>query len=78
MMKPAVNPPPQVLELMHRLERAGESCWVVGGCVRDSLMGRTPGDWDMTTSALPQRMLELFADHRLVTAGLCHGTVGVV
>ena len=77
-MKPAVNPPPQVLELMHRLEQAGESCWVVGGCVRDSLMGRTPGDWDMTTSALPQRMLELFADHRLVTAGLCHGTVGVV
>ena len=77
-MKPAVNPPPQVLELMHRLEQAGESYWVVGGCVRDSLMGRTPGDWDMTTSALPQRMLELFADHRLVTAGLCHGTVGVV
>ena len=77
-MKPAVNPPLQALELMHRLEQAGESCWVVGGCVRDSLMGRTPGDWDMTTSALPQRMLELFADHRLVTAGLCHGTVGVV
>lgn len=77
-MKPAVNPPPQALELMRCLEQAGESCWVVGGCVRDSLMGRTPGDWDMTTSALPQRMLELFAGHRLVTPGLCHGTVGVV
>ena len=46
--------PEQPLSLLDTLEAAGEECWVVGGCVRDSLMGKTPSDWDMTTSATPQ------------------------
>ena len=69
---------PEPLELMRRLEAAGEECWVVGGCVRDSLRGVQPADWDMTTSAAPERMLQIFAGEHLITAGLRHGTVGVV
>ena len=69
---------PEPLELMRRLEAAGEECWVVGGCVRDSLRGVRPADWDMTTSAAPERMLQIFAGEHLITAGLRHGTVGVV
>ena len=52
---------PEPLELMRHLEAAGEECWVVGGCVRDSLRGVQPADWDMTTSAAPERMLQIFA-----------------
>lgn len=70
--------PPEPLELMRRLEAVGEECWVVGGCVRDSLRGVEPADWDMTTSATPERMLQVFGGENLITTGLRHGTVGVV
>ena len=50
-MQSKIVVPPEPLELMGRLEAAGEECWVVGGCVRDSLRGVRPADWDMTTSA---------------------------
>ena len=46
--------PPQVQSAIRRLETAGHSAYLVGGCVRDALMGRTPGDYDLTTSALPE------------------------
>ena len=77
-MQSKIVVPPEPLELMGRLEAAGEECWVVGGCVRDSLRGVQPADWDMTTSAAPERMLQIFAGEHLITAGLRHGTVGVV
>lgn len=70
--------PKAALQLMCRLEDAQKSCWVVGGCVRDSLMGKMPTDWDMTTFATPQEMTDIFADKRLLLAGLSHGTVGVI
>ena len=70
--------PNAVLELMERLEEAGFETWVVGGCVRDHLMGNTPHDYDCCTAAEPQQMQALFADRQLVLAGLKHGTVGVV
>lgn len=70
--------PPQVLHLIERLEAAGEEAWIVGGCVRDSLMGKIPHDWDMTTSASTGRMKEIFSDKRLLLNGEQHGTVGVI
>lgn len=70
--------PPQVLHLIEQLEAAGEEAWIVGGCVRDSLMGKMPHDWDMTTSASTGRMKEIFSDKRLLLNGEQHGTVGVI
>lgn len=67
--------PGHVKEAMRILERAGHEVWTVGGCVRDRLRGVTPHDFDLTTSATPKQMLELFADYRCVLAGLSHGTV---
>lgn len=65
--------PPQVLHLIEQLEAAGEEAWIVGGCVRDSLMGKIPHDWDMTTSANTGRMKEIFSDKRLLLNGEQHG-----
>ena len=70
--------PNSVLELINKLEDAGYETWVVGGCVRDHLMGNTPHDYDCCTAAEPEQMQALFADRQLVLAGLKHGTVGVV
>ncbi|MDE7262331.1 MAG: HD domain-containing protein [Oscillospiraceae bacterium] len=68
--------PEQVQETLRRLEDAGYEAWCVGGAVRDALLGRTPGDWDVTTSAPPEVTLEIFAPRALPT-GLQHGTVTV-
>ena len=70
--------PNSVLELIDRLEEAGYETWVVGGCVRDHLMGNVPHDYDCCTAAAPEQMQAIFADRQLVLAGLKHGTVGVV
>ena len=70
--------PNSVLELINTLEEAGFETWVVGGCVRDHLMGNVPHDYDCCTAAEPEAMQALFADRQLVLAGLKHGTVGVV
>ena len=62
--------------ILNILENAGYEAYVVGGCVRDSILGRTPDDWDITTSAKPEQVKELF--HRTVDTGLQHGTVTVL
>ena len=62
--------------ILHILENAGYEAYVVGGCVRDSILGRTPDDWDITTSAKPEQVKSLF--HRTVDTGLQHGTVTVL
>ncbi len=64
-------------ELLDTLHRAGYAAYVVGGCVRDSLLGLTPHDWDLCTSALPQQGMELFGDEKCIPTGLQHGTVTV-
>ena len=51
---------------------------MVGGCVRDSILGRTPHDWDICTSATPNEMLEIFKDRKVIETGLQHGTITVV
>ena len=68
--------PEKVNRILKRLQDAGYEAYAVGGCVRDSLLGRTPHDWDITTSALPEEVKELFA--RTIDTGLKHGTVTVL
>ena len=61
--------------LLTALRRAGCQAYPVGGCVRDSLLGREPADWDLATSALPEQTEAALAGYRLVETGLKHGTV---
>ena len=68
---------PQPVEyVLERLENAGFAAFAVGGCVRDTLLGRVPGDWDVTTAARPEQVLALF-DGCAIPTGLKHGTVTV-
>lgn len=71
-----INIPVAVAEVLATLQAGGEQAYIVGGCVRDSIMGKEPKDWDITTSALPQRVKELFP--RTVDTGIKHGTVTVL
>ena len=68
--------PQEVKDVLLALERAGHEAYMVGGCVRDILMGKAPHDWDVTTSALPEETMALF-DHFAIPTGLKHGTVTV-
>ncbi len=70
--------PEHVRACIDALERAGFATYAVGGCVRDSLLGLTPSDFDLCSAALPDELAAVFADHPLVLAGQKHGTVGVV
>ena len=74
----AMQLPVHVSELISRLKSAGFSAYVVGGCVRDSLLGLEPHDWDICTSALPEQMLNVFRGLHTVETGLKHGTLTVV
>ena len=67
---------PPARRVLERLERAGYEAYLVGGCVRDLLLDRRPGDWDITTAARPEEVLSLFAPQAAAT-GLKHGTVTV-
>ena len=60
------------------LRAAGYEAYVVGGCVRDSLLGRRPGDWDVTTSALPEETKAVFSGAPVIETGVRHGTVAVL
>lgn len=68
--------PEKVSRIIQTLEEAGYEAYAVGGCVRDSVIGREPADWDITTSALPEQVKELF--HRTIDTGIEHGTVTVM
>lgn len=68
--------PDHVVSILKTLEQAGFEAWCVGGAVRDLLLGKEPSDWDVTTNALPETVLELFSPHAIPT-GLQHGTVTV-
>lgn len=73
-----VQIPREVQQVLERLEKRGWEACVVGGCVRDSLLGRTPVDWDICTSALPQETANCFSDRRVIETGIQHGTVTVL
>ena len=68
---------PGAAALLTRLHAAGHAAYAVGGCVRDSLLGQTPHDWDLCTSATPEQVLELFGKAHCIPTGLQHGTVTV-
>lgn len=64
-------------KLLDRLHAAGYKAYAVGGCVRDSLLGQTPHDWDLCTSALPEQVMALFGAKNCIPTGLQHGTVTI-
>ena len=68
--------PEKVSRILNTLSAAGFEAFAVGGCVRDAILGRVPGDWDITTNALPEQVKALF--RRTVDTGIAHGTVTVM
>lgn len=68
--------PPQILYILQTLEQAGHSAYLVGGCVRDHLLGKAPNDFDICTSARPEETMALF--DRCIPTGIAHGTVTVL
>lgn len=68
--------PEKVAQILQKLHNNGYEAYAVGGCVRDSLLGREPNDWDVTTSASPQQVKALFP--RTIDTGIQHGTVTVM
>ena len=73
-----ISLPQTVREVLDRLNAAGQEAYVVGGCVRDRLLGREPADWDIATSALPDETRRIFADRSVIDTGIRHGTVSVL
>ena len=71
-----INVPVDAARIIEKLEAAGYEAYVVGGCVRDSILGREPGDWDITTSASPEQVKAIFP--RTIDTGIEHGTVTVM
>lgn len=73
-----INMPKNVQMILGKLNTEGFEAVVIGGCVRDTLMGEIPHDWDIATSAQPEEIMKCFKDYNLMTAGLKHGTVTVI
>lgn len=69
--------PQGALWIIEKLANAGFDGFVVGGCVRDSLLGKTPVDWDITTPAKPHEITAIFADQKQVNIGQRHGTISI-
>lgn len=74
--RPKINLPGHVEYIIQKLSEQGYEAYAVGGCVRDTLLGREPGDWDITTSASPSRVKQIF--RRTIDTGIEHGTVTVM
>ena len=70
--------PTYVKNCIELLTKSGYSAYAVGGAVRDSLLGKEPSDWDVTTSATPDEILSVFADFRTIPTGIKHGTITVL
>lgn len=69
--------PSDVKQLIEQLNQAGFEAYAVGGCVRDSMLGIVPEDWDICTSALPEEMKRCFASYKVLETGIQHGTLTV-
>lgn len=75
-----ISIPKMVSYILKVLNNKGYEAYIVGGCVRDSLLNRVPKDWDITTNALPEEVIDIFNElgHKTIPTGLKHGTVTVV
>jgi tRNA nucleotidyltransferase (CCA-adding enzyme) len=71
-----INIPPEVMFIMKTLNNNKYEAFIVGGCVRDSLLGKEPKDWDLTTNAKPEEIRKLFA--KTIDTGIKHGTITIV
>ena len=76
-MNRIIQLPETVSEIIRQLGAAGHDAYAVGGCIRDSLMGKQPADWDICTSALPEETLKILGKQNIVENGMKHGTVTV-
>ena len=76
MIPKRIEMPVQVEEILGKLREHGYEAFAVGGCVRDAILGRIPGDWDITTSAHPEEVKQVFG--HTIDTGLQHGTVTVM
>jgi len=74
----SINIPDNVKMILHKLYDNNYSAYIVGGCVRDSLMGKPPHDWDICTSCKPNQIKEIFSEYKTIDTGIKHGTVSVV
>lgn len=75
---PEIDFPEDVRRIISRLTDSGYDSYAVGGCIRDTILGKTPNDWDITTAASPEEVIKLFSEgdiHIIGTAGIRHGTV---
>lgn len=73
-----IDLPKNVSVIMNKLNENGFTCFLVGGSLRNIIMGITPKDFDMTTNAKPKEILRIFSSFGTITAGIKHGTVGIV
>ena len=73
-----INLPGYVTAIIEKMSNAGEEIYIVGGSLRDILIGKIPSDYDMTTSAMPERVCEILRDFRVIKTGIAHGTQTVI
>ena len=73
-----IEVPTPVNYIIHELEKCGHEAYIVGGCVRDSVLGRKPHDYDICTSATPDEILQAFPNEEIIPTGLQHGTVTIL
>ena len=73
-----IHIPTGARKIIARLEQHGYEAYIVGGWVRDSLMGKSPSDWDICTSARAEEMMALFEDKRVIPTGIQHGTLTIL
>lgn len=70
--------PPKVKYIIDKIDENNYEAFIVGGCVRDSVIGIQPHDYDITTSATPQKIMEIFKEFKCIETGIEHGTISVV
>lgn len=73
-----IDLPENVRYIIEKFDEFGYDAYAVGGCVRDSILGKNPSDWDICTNALPNQTKEVFSEHRIIETGIKHGTVTLI
>ncbi|WP_195237274.1 CCA tRNA nucleotidyltransferase [Romboutsia sp. 1001285H_161024_C4] len=73
-----INLPKSVKFIIEKIKEHGEEAYIVGGCVRDSILGILPNDYDITTSAKPNKIIDIFKGYKIIENGIKHGTVGIL